>query len=192
MAVDVGLVEGTIAATTPNGSAISMTLRSSMRRDDADGLHRPDEAVDLLASEQVLLDLVGDDAVAGFLVTARRASGSGLGVTAAPIASTMASICSWENSASGRRACLGAAGERARFVNRGEVAIGLGRGLRHAEGTERYDALASLTFGRIFRLRRAAAGMTWTDTSSPTRRAAGGAGVGRRLHGADVAAHQHR
>ena len=31
MAVDVGLVDGTIAATTPNGSAISMTLRSSSR-----------------------------------------------------------------------------------------------------------------------------------------------------------------
>ena len=29
MAVEVGLVDGTIAATTPNGSAISMTFRSS-------------------------------------------------------------------------------------------------------------------------------------------------------------------
>ena len=36
--------------------------------DDADRLHRPDEAVDLLGGEQVLLDLVGDDAVAGFFV----------------------------------------------------------------------------------------------------------------------------
>ncbi len=32
MAVDVGLVVGMIAATTPNGSAISMTLVASMRR----------------------------------------------------------------------------------------------------------------------------------------------------------------
>ena len=31
MAVDVGLVEGTIAATTPNGSAISMIFLSSIR-----------------------------------------------------------------------------------------------------------------------------------------------------------------
>ena len=31
IAVDVGLVDGTTAATTPNGSAISMTFRSSIR-----------------------------------------------------------------------------------------------------------------------------------------------------------------
>jgi hypothetical protein len=31
MAVEVGLVEGTMAATTPNGSAISTTRRSSCR-----------------------------------------------------------------------------------------------------------------------------------------------------------------
>jgi hypothetical protein len=31
MAVDVGLVEGTTAATTPKGSAISTIFRSSMR-----------------------------------------------------------------------------------------------------------------------------------------------------------------
>ena len=37
-----------------------------MARDDADRLHRPDEVVDLLRAEEVLLDLVGDDAVAGF------------------------------------------------------------------------------------------------------------------------------
>jgi hypothetical protein len=34
--------------------------------DDADGLHRSDEVVDLLGAEQVLLDLVLDDPVAGF------------------------------------------------------------------------------------------------------------------------------
>ena len=32
MAVEVGLVDGTIAATTPKGSAISMILRASSRR----------------------------------------------------------------------------------------------------------------------------------------------------------------
>ena len=32
MAVDVGFVDGTMAATTPNGSAISNTFRSACRR----------------------------------------------------------------------------------------------------------------------------------------------------------------
>src|SRR5262245_11125260 len=35
-----------------------------MTRDDADRLHRPDEVVDLLRAEQILLNLVFDDAVA--------------------------------------------------------------------------------------------------------------------------------
>jgi hypothetical protein len=35
--------------------------------DDADGLHRPDELVDLTRGEQVLLDLVGDHAVTGLV-----------------------------------------------------------------------------------------------------------------------------
>ena len=35
--------------------------------DDPDGLHRADEVVDLLRAEQVLLNLVFDDAVGGFL-----------------------------------------------------------------------------------------------------------------------------
>ena len=64
MAVEVGFVEGTIAATTPNGSAISMIFFSSSRRIDADGRHRPDEGVDALGGEQVLLNLVGHDAEA--------------------------------------------------------------------------------------------------------------------------------
>ena len=55
-----------MAATTPNGSAISMTRRVVVAGDHADGLHRPDESVDLLGGEEVLLNLVGDDAVAGF------------------------------------------------------------------------------------------------------------------------------
>ena len=42
-----------------------MTLLILDAVDHADGLHRPDELVDLLRREQVLLDLVGDDAVAG-------------------------------------------------------------------------------------------------------------------------------
>ena len=33
--------------------------------------------------------------------------------------------------------------------------------------------------------------MTWTETSSPTRRAAGRAGVGGGLHGADIATDHH-
>src|SRR5204862_7272905 len=36
-------------------------------RDDADRLHALDEGVDLLRTEQVFLNFVGDDAVAGFI-----------------------------------------------------------------------------------------------------------------------------
>ena len=56
-----------MAATTPNGSAISRTLRSIEPIDDAHGLHGRDELVYLTRGEQVLLDLVRDNAVAGLL-----------------------------------------------------------------------------------------------------------------------------
>ena len=66
--------------------------------DHADGLHRPDELVDLSGGEQVLLDLVGDDAVAG-LLDGQAGQRLGVGVTASAIAVTMRSICSWVSSA---------------------------------------------------------------------------------------------
>jgi hypothetical protein len=40
--------------------------------DDADGLHRPDERVDAVGRETVLLNLVGDDAESGFFDGERR------------------------------------------------------------------------------------------------------------------------
>ncbi len=67
MAVDVGLVDGTTAATTPNGSAISMTRRSLVARNHAHGLHGPDELIHVVGRETILLNLVRDDAVAGLL-----------------------------------------------------------------------------------------------------------------------------
>ena len=62
-----GWSTGTTAATTPNGSGDLDDAPIVVPGDDADGLHRPDEVVDLLRAEQVLLNLVCDDAVAGFL-----------------------------------------------------------------------------------------------------------------------------
>ena len=47
-------------------------------RNHADGFHRTDEAVHLLRGKKVLLDLVGDDPVAGFL---DRQPGEGLGLS---------------------------------------------------------------------------------------------------------------
>ena len=106
MAVDVGFVDGTTAATTPKGSAISTTRRSSMAGDDADGLHRPDEFVNLLRAEEILLNLVFDDAVTGFLDGEPGERFSVQVVAAAAIASTTASMRSWLNSASSSHACL--------------------------------------------------------------------------------------
>ena len=99
--------------------------------DDADRLHRADEAVDLVGREEVLLDLVGDDAVARLLVSEpgerlrlgrrglRHAVDDGVDLLLRELRQN-----------SGR--LLRAAREGARFVNGGEVAIALGRGLRHA------------------------------------------------------------
>ena len=79
------------------------------------------------------------------------------------------------------RGRLGASRERSRLGDGGEIAIRLG----HAG----YAPLESFgAFGRIFSTSRAGAGMTWTEMSSPTRRAAAAPGVGRGLDGADVAA----
>jgi hypothetical protein len=44
-----------------------MIFLSSIRFTDADGAHRLDELVDTLRGEEVLLDLVGLDAVAGLV-----------------------------------------------------------------------------------------------------------------------------
>ena len=131
MAVDVGFVDGTIAATTPKGSAISMTFWSSMPVDHADRLHRADEVVDLLRGEEVLLDLVGDDAVAGLLV---REPGERLGVRRHRRrhgVDDRVDLLLGEFSEGGRGR-FGAARERAGSLHRSEIAIGLCRGLSHA------------------------------------------------------------
>ena len=191
MAVEVGLVDGTIAATTPNGSAISMTLRSSRRRDDADGFHRPDEVVDLLGGEEVLLDLVGDDAVAGFLVRqprerlGLRRDGGRHGVDDR-VDLVLGQL------RQRRRGLLGAARERARFADRGEVAIGRGRGLRAMRDRRRgYDAFASFGLRQdLFDFGVRARDHVHRDQLADAPRG-GRAGVGGGLHRSDVAAHHH-
>ena len=142
-------MDGTTAATTPNGSAISMTRRSLVPGDDADGLHRPDELVDLLRGEQVLLDLVGDDAEAG-LLDGQPGECLGLGVAAAAMASTIASIAFLSEFGELQPGLPWRGGQRARLGNRGQIAVGrqLGwpstmRGTAHAStryGAFRQDA----------------------------------------------------
>ena len=100
--------------------------------DDADGLHRPDEVGRPCRRRRGSSGPCRRRRRSRFLRAARRARASACGVTACAIASTMASICSWESSARRPAGLLRAARERPRFVNGGEVAIGLGRGLRHA------------------------------------------------------------
>ena len=99
--------------------------------DDADGLHRPDEVVDLLRGEQVLLDLVGDDAVAGFFVgeagerlglgrdRGRHRVDDGVDLFLGELGERVGGL-------------LRAARKGPRLVNGRQVAIGLSRGLRHA------------------------------------------------------------
>src|SRR5688572_6026409 len=99
MAVEVGLVEGITAQTTPNGSAISMTFLSSMR------LTTPTVFIGLMKSYTCLdenrffwtLSATTPNPVSS---TASRASASACGVTAAAIASTIPSICACEYSPS--------------------------------------------------------------------------------------------
>ena len=97
--------------------------------DHADGFHRPDEVVDLLRGEEVLLDLVGDDAVAGFLV---RETGERFGLRRDGRGHRVdeRSICSWENSASAGAAAFARLRERPGLGDGGEVAVRLGGGHR--------------------------------------------------------------
>ena len=123
MAVDVGFVDGTTAATTPNGSAISTTRVVFVARDDADRLHRPDEVVDLLGAEEVLLNLVGDDAEAG-LFDGERGERLSLGRRGRRhrvddrVDARLVELRQFEPR------LLGARRERARLGNRRQVAVG--------------------------------------------------------------------
>src|SRR6185436_15577809 len=91
IAVDVGLVEGTTAATTPNGSAISMTFLSSIR------LTTPTVRIGRMKSYtwhelNRFFSILSATTPYPVSSTASRASVSACGVTAFAIAVTMASI----------------------------------------------------------------------------------------------------
>ena len=68
MAVEVGFVEGITAATTPMGSAISVTRVAGILPQHPDRAQGPDVGVDVLRREEVLRGLVLDVAEAGLLV----------------------------------------------------------------------------------------------------------------------------
>ncbi len=95
-------------------------------RDHTDRLHRPDELVDLLRTEQVLLDLVVDDAVSGLVDSqlgerpgVRRHRGShrvNNGVD--PLLAELGQL---------EPRLLGPLRERPCFGNRREIAISIGR-----------------------------------------------------------------
>ena len=189
MAVEVGLVDGTTAATTPNGSAISMTWRVFVARDDADGLHRPDELVDALGGEQVLLDLVGDDAVAGFLDgeprerLGLRRGGRGHRVDDG-VDLLLGELGELEP------CLLRAPRERARFGDRGEIAI-------DCEGPSRSTNATASVSRPAYGLRQDPLDFGVRPRNDVHRHEladaarGGGAGVGRGLDRADVAADHH-
>ena len=117
-------MDGTTAATTPNGSAISTTRAVVVAGDDADRLHRLDELVDLLGREEILLNLVGDDPVAGFLDGEARERfglrrGGGGHRVDDRVDLFLVELGELEPG------LLRAAGERARFGDGREIAIGL-------------------------------------------------------------------
>ena len=111
---------------------------------DTDGLHRPDELVNLLRREQILLDLVGDDAETGFLAGKTgerfgiRRHGRSHGVDDG-VDLRLGELR--EN----RRRHLRPTRQGARFVDGREVAIGGCRGLRHARPTDMLGRLGVLT-----------------------------------------------
>src|SRR5581483_9032294 len=130
--------------------------------DDADRAHRPDEAIDLVGGEEVLLDLVLDDAVARLLDgkpreplrLGRRRRGHRIDNCVDLFLAELGEL---------HPRLLGTAGERARLGDRGEIAVGLRAAL---------DGRHHAPLGRILSTSECGRGMTWTDTSSPTRRAA--------------------
>src|SRR5581483_8658622 len=134
--------------------------------DDADRLHWPDELVDLLRGEEVLLDLVGDHAEAGFFdrQPRERLRVSGRRVGHRGDDGVDASLVELGELQPG---VLCAARERPRFRDGSEVAVRRGGGRAHGRGLS-----PAAWAGRIFSTSACGRGMTWTETSSPTRRAA--------------------
>ena len=93
--------------------------------DDADCLHRPNELVDVLRGEEIFLDLVGDDAVAGFFDgEARERLGLLCGCCGHRVHDGVDLVLGEFRQLEPR--LLGALRQRSCFRNRGEVAIGLG------------------------------------------------------------------
>jgi hypothetical protein len=93
--------------------------------DDADRTHRPDELVHALGREQVLLDLVGDDAVSGlFDRQAGELFGARPGRGRHRVDDAIDLILG--ELGEERRRLLGALREPARFLNGSEVAVSLG------------------------------------------------------------------
>ena len=122
--MDVGFVDGTTAATTPNGSAISIDAAVLVPGDDTDRLHRTDEVVDLLRREEILLDLVFDDAVAGFFDgQAGKGFGLGRGRGGHRVDDRVDTFLAEFRELSQR--LFGAARQCTRFGNRSQVAIRL-------------------------------------------------------------------
>ncbi len=121
---------------------------------DADGLHRANEAVDPIGGKLILLDLVGDDAVSGFFDRqlrerlALRRDGRRHRVDDG-VDALLRQLRDFH------LRLLGTARERARFGHRSEIAIGGfggGNGLR-----TRHVPRAVRVWVEFFRLRRAAA-----------------------------------
>ena len=149
----------------PEGLGNLDDLALLVARDDADRAHRTDERVDLLGREEVLLNLVGDDAVGRFFdrkpreLLGARARRRGHRVDDA------VDLFLAEFRERGRRR-FGALRELPGFLNGREIAIG-----RSGHWRRTYDALAPL-FGSTRSTSAWGRGMTCTETSSPTRRAA--------------------
>src|SRR5688572_5959800 len=183
MAVDVGFVEGTMAATTPNGSAISTTLRSSSRP------ITPTVFIGLMKSYTCCdpnrffwtLSATTPYPVSS---TARRANGSAWGVTASAIAVTMRSICSCVSSASCGCAWRAArASALASEIDARSLSVWVALSWTAMAGSALWEDSFDFGVGSRNDVHR-------DELSDPARGSR--SGVGCRLHGAHVPAHEHR
>ncbi len=162
--------------------------------DHAHGLHRADELVHALRGEQVLLELVGHDAVAGFLHGQAR---EGLGVRRHGGGHGVDDGVDLGLGEFGERGLrdLGPAGEGPRLGDGRQVFVGLccgsgGGHVRQGPGPQASGPKPQ-ALGRMRSTSACGRGMTCTDTSSPTRRAAAAPGVGGGLDRPHIASHEH-